>query len=500
MKLKIKKRWNTKLYFMLLISIFCIILLSSIVLAPPSPHNVEGKIMTNESSGVQNGIPVLINETVTGDLVLTYVNAPPIDLYRGDYSATINGNDGDLIIVLSWNSTHWGQSNTTLLPTTTTVDVKLNRTRGSETNVTIIEPLNNTLKNKTIPFNVTVNISVIVADGIGCNATIAFSDNGILNISDGGNYTKFLGNIPEGDYKIINWSIKGLNEGNSNLTVYAECESDDRILENTNLRHVYNITVVNLLPYVKDVYLDQDVNLIAGSNLTLYCNASVIDYNSVDDIKNVNATFYQQSLGSVIDDDNNYHYTNSSCVNFSSSKFEKNFTCGFSVAYYANNGTWECNVIVEDYSNKTNSSNASTRINELLAIDIEPSVLDYGNLIPTETSHDDVNLTITNFGNVGFNVSVYGYGIHEGDNLSMDCERRNISIWNQRYSIKYKTVFDEMTNLSANATIVYNMTFPQRTDDIAFGQDRNKTYWKLEVPPSISGICNGTLVFRTVII
>ena len=35
----------------------------------PSPHNIAGQVFTNSSNGVQNGIPIMINNTVatTGD-------------------------------------------------------------------------------------------------------------------------------------------------------------------------------------------------------------------------------------------------------------------------------------------------------------------------------------------------------------------------------------------------------------------------------------------------
>ena len=168
------------------------ILLANLVLAIPTPHNVQGKIYTNSSNGVQNGIPVLINSTVTGDLVLTYVDAPPALPHKGSYSAVINGEDYELIIVTSWNDTHFGNNTAILDPHTTTVDVKLNYTRPSEANVTIVYPSNNTLKNKSIIFNVTANITLLGNDGIGCNATISFSDNDVLNVTSDRNFTNYL--------------------------------------------------------------------------------------------------------------------------------------------------------------------------------------------------------------------------------------------------------------------------------------------------------------------
>ena len=185
-----------KMYTLILFVLFYFVILSTLVTAPPpAPHNVEGRVVTNSSNGVQNGIPVTINDTVSNDFVLTYTDAPDIPDLRGSYSATISGNDGDLIIVTAWNSTHYGTNSSNLASTTTTVGVILNISRASEANVTIIEPLNNSIRNKTIVFNVTANITMLGNNGTDCNATIRFSNNQTINITSGENLTHILGNI-----------------------------------------------------------------------------------------------------------------------------------------------------------------------------------------------------------------------------------------------------------------------------------------------------------------
>lgn len=236
---------NAKLVLFLFISISLFIILTNLVKAQPAPHNVEGRVLTNGSNGIQNGIPVTINDTVSGDYVLTYTDAPEdIPELRGSYSATINGNDGDLIIVRAWNSTHYGTNSSTLISTTTNVNVVLNITRQSEANATIIEPLNNSMRNRSVIFNVTANISIIGNDGVGCSAAISFSNNNIINITAGESFSHSLGNIPLGTFKITNWSAVGVNEGVSNITVKADCSSDGVKLDNVNSYTVFNITIV----------------------------------------------------------------------------------------------------------------------------------------------------------------------------------------------------------------------------------------------------------------
>src|SRR3989338_5336097 len=146
----IKKRLNLKMYSLFLAVLFSLLLLPYLVKAPPpEPHNVEGYVFNNNSGNGAGNLPVRINNTVNGDAVLTYTQAEPsFAPFLGKYSATIGGNDGDIINITSWNATHYGWNATILADTTTFANITLNKTRSSEANVTILEPLNNTLKNK----------------------------------------------------------------------------------------------------------------------------------------------------------------------------------------------------------------------------------------------------------------------------------------------------------------------------------------------------------------
>lgn len=500
----LKKRLNSKMifYFMVLLIIF--LCFSSIVMAPPPvPKNVKGKVYTNSSNGVENGIPVKVNDTTNGNWVLTYVYAPPIPALRGSYSTTIDGSTGDLVVVTAWNNTHYGVTEGTLVETTTTIDVILNITRSSEANVTIIEPDNNTLKNKSIVFNVTANISIWGNDGLDCNATISFSDNNVINITSDETFVHQLDNIARSDYKVTNWSVVGINNGVSNITVDAICSNSGIVLENLDRDTVYNITIQNLAPTIDFLYLDDEIDLLIGGNLTVLCNATVSDYNTVSDISLVNGTLFMESVGHNADDDKNYHYTNSSCVNISSDRFTANYSCGFKVAYYANNGTWQCNVTVVDLSDSSDYSNKTTLVNELLAFDVVPSIIDYGNLQSSNISLTDVNITVMNLGNVGFNISVSAFAPNQSMgylNLSMTCPTGNISNAYQRYSVKNGSTFNHMTRMNNESQMINNITLYQRTNDLGYGNDTNMTYWKLEIPPLIKGACNGSLMFGTIVI
>lgn len=230
------------------ILIIIFLLLVKFVLAPPSPHNIEGRVFTDntKTEGVPAGMIVRINDTVTNDTVFAFTEDPGPPPLRGIYSATVSGNDNDLVIVSSWNATHFGQSNATLSATTTTIDVVFNRTRSSEANVTIILPANNSIKNNTAAFNVTANVSILGNDGTGCNATISFS-NSAANITPDQNFTNQLGDVAKNDFRLTTWNVTGIYRSDLNITVTGQCNSDGIILEFVK-SYTINVSILDTKP------------------------------------------------------------------------------------------------------------------------------------------------------------------------------------------------------------------------------------------------------------
>src|SRR3989344_7355655 len=121
-KMTNNKNNTMKRYVLALAVAALFMILAKQVAAPPSPHTIEGRILTNSTNGVQNEIPVLINNTISGDILLTYTFAPDIPELRGGYSASINGDDGDIILVTAWNATHYGTNTSILLSSTTNIN------------------------------------------------------------------------------------------------------------------------------------------------------------------------------------------------------------------------------------------------------------------------------------------------------------------------------------------------------------------------------------------
>lgn len=261
-----------------------------------------------------------------------------------------------------------------------------------------------------------------------------------------------------------------------------------------NYRNVSVDTKVNITnagPEVQSITLENPITLVAGSTKRVQCNASVFDYNGYGDIYNVNATFFHSSSSFSAADNNNTHYTNSSCLRTAQNGYYANYTCSFDVYYYAINQTWNCSVSVNDTLSFDYRKDNSTIIYALYALNVT-SLIDYGDMAIGDTSANKT-ANVTNIGNTNMNISVYGYGLTPGDGLAMDCAVGNISIANEKFSYNISHNYTQKTPLTSFAQPVGLTVNKQTTPGVSM---TNTTYWQLYVPPNPFGVCNGTVVFQ----
>jgi hypothetical protein len=278
------------------------------------------------------------------------------------------------------------------------------------------------------------------------------------------------------------------------------------------------VNVTNTEPHIYRMEINPSpITLSPGNRTKITCTAYVFDWNGWRDVANgyKNATFYDINYNWNSPDDNNYHYSNLTCQNCTEitdpDGTNASCNCSFDIEYYANDTTWLCNFTVADnggaYSNRKNLTNWSTinvTVEPLIAINV-PQTIDYGELAVTENS-SMIPANLTNFGNININVSVEGWGGDnetQGENLSMICRRpdgnniANITVGFEKYSVNPWTNYTDMLNLSSQETQIQNFTLPQRLNDTyyGFGHDRNATYWRIYIPPGVTGFCNGTVRF-----
>jgi hypothetical protein len=253
-----------------------------------------------------------------------------------------------------------------------------------------------------------------------------------------------------------------------------------------------NATVQNRLPSINVTAPLASITLTAGGRTSITCNASITDPDNTSTINSTNATIYLNGTSAAAPDSNVSHYTNASCTTTGSSTTTLNITCGFTLLYYASNGTWWCNVTVNDTWNVT--SNATTfSIDPLFALNITPITLDFGTVaVGSISANRSVN--ISNIGNQAMNVSAYGYGSVPGDGNSFACSPLNLSVTLLRFSKSVSANYTQKLSLSSSPQPL-NLTITAQNDS---NPDLNESYWQMSVPQLFADIgqCNGTLVFQ----
>ncbi len=255
------------------------------------------------------------------------------------------------------------------------------------------------------------------------------------------------------------------------------------------------ITILNNPPEVRQVVVVDPITLEAGTLTKVSCNGTIYDPEGYQDIAGANATLYDSSESALYSSDNNTnHYKNTSCIETGSDSFTKDFTCDFDLWYFANNGSWVCNITGFDSAGFYNINGTTTIVNPLFAIDVTP-VIDYGILDVLEISSDDEIVNVTNIGNVETDIAIKGYAASDGDGWAMNCSNfGNISLDYERYSLIASQGFDQMSyNLSSDYINITDFNLAEQVD---VNQNSTKSvYWKLQAPVGTSGFCRGTVVF-----
>ncbi len=248
------------------------------------------------------------------------------------------------------------------------------------------------------------------------------------------------------------------------------------------------------VPSVSNLTATDPVDLSACSTVVIWCNATVSDGDGWEDVDNVNATLWDDSVTNEGDsDDNSNHYTNYSCtLGTNTSLNDVPANCSFTVQYYANPAEWTCKIYANDTSSNVDSnSTADVTVNTLRALDAE-NTINFGSLAPGANSSADINNTITNCGNVAIDLNLSGTNLTNASasvtNISVTNVKYNVTDWNQDYS-------DNMTSLLYLDDTRTEFSLAKRTN----GESNQTTYWKIGMPASIETlIYTGTITFTAV--
>ncbi len=435
---------------MFLLFVFMLVLGSVFVRPePPTPHGVSGYILyTNQNSQVPLGTQFYFNNT-NNSFFMQSRTSVPVPGYTGYYSISINVTNGDVGVVRAWNKTVYGETWIILNGDLKNVNVTLNLSRPSETNVTITSPLNNAVLNSSYTFYLHANISVLGSNGQNCEATIIF-DNSKLTLVDS-DQTHNIGTINLGQVYTTSWQLNMTAIGKTNITVISNCSTDGINLENKSSYTVYNISLVDTTPPI--------VWLISPENNS-WSNARY-------DAKNTTFYYNVSDLSPI----SNCSLFLDNAKNSTNAIISTNIQQNFSIEIADGNHTWFVQCI--DNSTYANSANSTTRT---VLVDKTPPEINLIN--PSNYDVKQKNFVLLEFtvndtmGNVTNCSLVLNGAINETktdvpkeftQNFSRLFERNNYTWAIQCY--------DALANVNTSQTWFFNVTDPD-----FFVSDTNLSY------------------------
>jgi len=284
-----------------------------------------------------------------------------------------------------------------------------------------------------------------------------------------------------------------------------------------NVTVITQLTVGEVPPEVLNVSINdgaESITLIANASTVVYCVGLIRDYNNETGLNYVSAEFFHSSSSYGSSDDNNNHYTNNSCnitYNFTSwggiadDIYHVLGNCSFTIQYYSDPGVWNCTMFANDTYGDNDTNSDDINVSTLLAIGL-PNIINYGTVNATSVSNENIT-NITNVGNVEVNLSLSGYAMYEGDNLSMNCTLgsvKNISIDFEQYNLtgsndSYLTIsqFDSLYVNLTGAPVIKEFNLNYRHND-TINYAVNETYWRMYVPIGVAGSCSGNIIFGAV--
>jgi len=201
--------------------------------------------------------------------------------------------------------------------------------------------------------------------------------------------------------------------------------------DTTNYSYIYNESMFRVIEPSNTAPTIPWVQSIAAQNPTddtttsITFNFTVTDENGYDNINvsTVNASFIRAGEPTRI---------NESCINYSQSGNNMNFTCTIDMLYFDENGDWTINVSIRDNEGEyAENSSTSFTYNILPAMKISPTSLEWNELSLTSTDVGSNNdpIIINNTGNdPNLNINVTAYNLRGEDKTDYFIYANNFTI------------------------------------------------------------------------
>ena len=206
----------------------------------PIPYGISGIVyMSNGVTQAPWGTNFSVNDTASGDYIEGTTGAGP---HSGWYSVSINGTDGDLVIIKAWNATHYGITTVTLAGDMSGIDVIINIPLADTTPPASITNLQN------VTGQTWINWTWNDPTDADFNYTMVYLD-GVWKTSTSDSFYTATGLVPDTYYEIGTHTVDKVENINTtwvNQTTETKAVPDTTPPASiTNLRNVTGQTWIN---------------------------------------------------------------------------------------------------------------------------------------------------------------------------------------------------------------------------------------------------------------
>ena len=244
-----------------------------------------------------------------------------------------------------------------------------------------------------------------------------------------------------------------------------------------------------------------EIDLTPASTTHTTCSGVLQDLEGDSSIQSVVAEFFSSSSSFGASDNNKKHYTNSTCQINSTygTSYQAMISCSFEIEYYAEFGSWQCQINATDNYSASISASDTTTVNTLLALGVD-SAMEFG-AIDNEKVGQEIETKVTNYGNVKMNLTLSGYGNTPSDGNAMECGSSDIPVDYMKFNLttsnpgdltlsEFEATYQNLT--TGPTTHAFNLNSKQ--NDLQ-GEANASTYWRVYVPQGVSNNCTGNIVF-----
>ena len=323
-------------------------------------------------------------------------------------------------------------------------------------------------------------LNITVTDPIGIDTVYAE----IWNTTDWVNYTmnedgtSCDGTASDGIYGVeIQGDIVGIwnysqTHANDSLNNWNSYDFSDLTI---------NVTSSNQEPTIDWVESIDPTNPTDDSTTSITFNFTVPDENGCEDINvsSVNASFIRAGEPTRI---------NESCVNYSQSGNDINFTCTIDMWYFDQNGAWTINVSIQDNEGEYAENSSTTfTYNVLPGMKMSPTSLNWPevNLTDTDTGSNEDPIIINNTGNSEtLNINITSYNLRGEEITTQYIFANNFTVSNESQGCG-GTTMSNASSINVTSAILHRGNHSLNYNNATSGQEQ--IYFCLKgVPQDIS--------------